>query len=167
MAKTWSLKPSRKDPNKHVLLGPYDSDFVEDLKQAVPSHARAWRTTAKYWLIDDAYADAAREVIASHTQVEAPSQLVGLPLVTEGGQEVGTITGVQSQPLSAIVKLNEVEPTFDSVRLDVDKLGVDKPSAEVWEVLELVGKPVSVTVREVDGRRFILAEVEPAKEGAS
>lgn len=64
---TWKLSPTR-DPAFFLLLGPYDADFISDLKQEVPAPYREWRPVAKAWKIADAYKKVAQEVINRHTR---------------------------------------------------------------------------------------------------
>ncbi len=46
-----------------VLIGPYDANLVERLKEAVPSSGREWRPVAKCWRIRKEYGDAVQELI--------------------------------------------------------------------------------------------------------
>jgi hypothetical protein len=48
------------------LETPYDEDFVEDLKAALPARARSWNRDRRVWIIAGEYWDAAVEVVEQY-----------------------------------------------------------------------------------------------------
>jgi hypothetical protein len=60
----WKLTESKRSPGVWVLIGPYDPDFLDDLKAAVPPDARTWDPVLKGWRIRGEVAvAAARRVV--------------------------------------------------------------------------------------------------------
>jgi len=162
--KTWKLNPTL-NPGQLLLVGPYDAHFVEALKQTIPSHAREWNSFSKSWRIDEAFAAATCELIAEHSQIEAPSDFVGLELVDASGAKVGTVESIapKSGGRGGFAVRASLEPrkvsSFDELRELAESLGEFGGSAEVWDALSLIAEPTSVTVRIVDGKRVIVAEL--------
>ncbi|MCH9637750.1 MAG: hypothetical protein K0U16_07385 [Gammaproteobacteria bacterium] len=60
---TWKLNKSQKGPWL-LLIGPYDEDFVQELKDLVPPEDREWRDVTKAWRIADHWEPQVRELIA-------------------------------------------------------------------------------------------------------
>lgn len=54
------------DVGRVILETPYDEDFVEQLKEAVPSHGRSWDPKDRVWLISSEYWDTAAEVVEEY-----------------------------------------------------------------------------------------------------
>jgi len=49
-------------PGGQILLAsPYDRDFVEAFKQAIPYASRAWNSTQRRWVIDETASDSLRK----------------------------------------------------------------------------------------------------------
>lgn len=59
---SWKLNKSHKGPWV-VLIGPYDEDFVAELKDIVPPDDREWRSVARAWRIDERWESAVRDLI--------------------------------------------------------------------------------------------------------
>jgi hypothetical protein len=65
--RTWKVTPSKRREGWHVIIGPYDEDFVADLKAAVPLYYREWDASLKAWLVHGDFIDDVRDIIAAHT----------------------------------------------------------------------------------------------------
>ena len=48
------------------LESPYNPDFIEELKQTVPSDERKWNSVRKQWWISDAYLDEVDALLFQH-----------------------------------------------------------------------------------------------------
>jgi hypothetical protein len=66
-ASTWKINASRPSPGWLVLIGPYDAEFVVDLKAAIPAKDREWNDVLKGWKSRESYRAAVEALIEKHS----------------------------------------------------------------------------------------------------
>jgi hypothetical protein len=66
-ASAWKINPSRPSPGWLVLIGPYDPEFVESLKAAIPAADREWYPVLKGWKFRESHRGAVEALIERHS----------------------------------------------------------------------------------------------------
>lgn len=62
MAKTFKINEAQ-DGEHIIVIGPYNEDFVEEIKRRIPYTARLWKPVGRFWKIDIEYRSVVQEII--------------------------------------------------------------------------------------------------------
>ncbi len=65
-------------PGKHgmFLESPYNKDFVDDMKRAVPQDSRKWDGVRKQWWVSDLYLDEVDNLIFHYFEKSATGRVI-------------------------------------------------------------------------------------------
>lgn len=63
---TWKINPCHRSPGWLILIGPYDDEFKESLKAAIPTRDREWLPVAKAWKFRDTHRAKVEALIEAH-----------------------------------------------------------------------------------------------------
>ena len=67
MSARWKANPSKRRPGWLVVIGPFDQDFVDDLKRSIALSFRTWDDVLRAWLVHESRASDLAQCIERHS----------------------------------------------------------------------------------------------------
>ena len=68
MSARWKANPSKRRPDWFVVIGPFDQDFIDDLKRSIAPSLRTWDDVLRAWMVHGSRASELAQCIERHSR---------------------------------------------------------------------------------------------------